>query len=176
MNRRNVWSRLVGGLALSFMVAACAGPASPLAPDSAASFSGSDLAAATSETSHEPPDDFVETDTNPCTGEETEITYHFLQYVEHFTGDGAGGGHIEGSAVIEVTTADGFSGRAHFRFSESLTAGDVEQHAEAFSITVGNGTGQRIAVHGIFHIVIVDGEVVVDFESGSEECLGKPVA
>lgn len=165
------------GLALSFLVAACAGPASPLAPDSAASFSGADLAAATTETSHERPDDFVETDLNPCTGEEIEITFHYLQYVEHFTSDGAGGGHFQLSGVLEVTTDDGFSGRGQIRARESLPAGVVGQFAEfELSVTLGNGTGQRVVVHILTHLVVVDGEVVVDVEVESIECLGKPVA
>jgi hypothetical protein len=178
MNRRSVWSRLVGGLALSFLLAACAGPASPLAPGSAASFSGADLAVATTEISHDPPPDEVFIDENPCTNEDTEVTFHFLHYVERLTLDGAGGSHLQISGVLEVTTDDGFSGHGQYIVERaSVTAGGVEQNTPTkLSVTLGNGTGQRVVVHILAHLVIVDGEVVVDFEIERIECRGKPVA
>lgn len=177
MNRRIVWLRIVGGFALSFLVAACADPGKqslPLAPDTAASFSESSLAAATSETSHTPPPDEVESGINPCTGDPSNVTYHFLQFVEHFTEDGAGGVHLEASGVLEVTTDDGFSGRGHFRGRFSVPASGVSQDASGASVTLGNGTGQRVVFHAVAHLVIVDGVPIVDLDIESAECQGKP--
>jgi hypothetical protein len=178
MTRRGVWLHLVCGSALSVAVASCAGPGqrSPLAPDTAAPFSESSLAAATSETSHEVPADEVFTDTNPCTGESVEVTFHYLQYVAHSTEDGKGGVHAETSGVLEVTTDDGFSGRGQVRARNSWSAGDVSQEGFGLSVTLGNGTGQRVVVHIVGHLVIVDGVPTVELEIESLECQGKPVA
>jgi hypothetical protein len=177
MSRRVVWVHLVCGSALSLAVAACAEPGqrSPLEPDTAASFSGSSLAAATSETSHELPSNEVFTDTNPCTGEQTEVTFHYLQYVSHLTEDGKGGVHAETSGVLEVTTDDGFSGRGQIRTRDSWSAGDVFQEGFGLSVTLSNGTGQRVVVHIVGHLVIVDGVPTVDLAIESLECKGKPV-
>jgi hypothetical protein len=177
MSRRSVWVHLVCGSALSVVVAACAGPGqrSPSAPDTAAPFSGSSLAAATSETTHELPSDEVFTDTNPCTGESAEITFHYLHYVAHVTEDGKGGVHAETSGVLEVTTDDGFSGRGQIRGRNSWSAGDVSQEGFGLSVTLSNGTGRRLVVHIVGHFVIVDGVPTVDLSIESLECQGKPV-
>jgi hypothetical protein len=149
-------------------------PTSPSSSASSAVPAGSFLAAATSETSHTLPPDEVFTDINPCTGDPTEVTFHYLQFVAHFTEDGAGGLHSATSGVLEVTTDDGFSGRGQVRTRFSGPASDVSQEAFGLSVTLGNGTGQRIVVHIVAHLVIVDGVPIVDLEIESIECQGKP--
>jgi hypothetical protein len=158
-------------------VVGCAQTSSPTSPSSSASsavLAGSSLAAATSETSHTLPPDEVDTDINPCTGDPTDITFHYLQFVSHSTEDGAGGLHFEASGVLEVTTDDGFSGRGQLRTRSSGPASDVSQEAFGLSVTLGNGTGQRVVVHIVGHLVIVDGVPIVDLGIESIECQGKP--
>lgn len=158
-------------------VVGCAQTSSPTSPSSSASSAvpaGSSLAAATSETSHTLPPDEVFTDINPCTGELIEVTFHYLQFVSHFTEDGAGGVHFGMSGVLEVTTDDGFSGRGQIRGRFSGPASDVSQEAFGLSVTLGNGTGKRVVVHIVGHLVIVDGVPIVDLEIESLECQGKP--
>ena len=158
-------------------VVGCAQTSSPTSPSSSASSAvpaGSSLAAATSETSHTLPPDEVFIDINSCTGDPTEITFHYLQFVSHLTDDGAGGLHFQASGVLEVTTDDGFSGRGEVRGRFAGPASDVSQEAFGLSVTAGNGTGQRLVVHVVQHFVIVDGVPIVDLEIESIECQGKP--
>ena len=74
-----------------------------------------------------------------------------------------------------MTTDDGFSGRGETGTRESWSAGDVSQEGFGLSVTLGNGTGQRLVVHIVGHLVIVDGVPTVELEIESLECQGKPV-
>lgn len=121
-----------------------------------------------------PPAEVFE-DINPCTGELTTITETFQKSVFHISEDGTGGIHITGTAVLTVETADGFSGRETFWFGANLNS-DMDIVTFTFSATLGDGSGQRVVIHGVAHITFVNGEHKVTFENESFECLGRPAA
>jgi hypothetical protein len=124
-----------------------------------------------------PPPNVFE-DINPCTGELTIITETFKKSVFHFSEDANGGIHVTGTGVVLIETADGFSGRETFWFGENSGVGGGDNGASTFtfSATLGDGSGQKVVIHIVAHVTIVDGEVVVEFENDSFECLGKPAA
>src|SRR5262245_34347290 len=101
---------VVGG----WFVTGCAQPASPTSPGPVSL--GPSLGP-TAVTNHDLPPDDVSTAINPCTGTLTTVTVHFLNFVERVETDGSGGQHEIGSAVAEVSTADGFSGKVTFHFT-----------------------------------------------------------
>ena len=122
-----------------------------------------------------PPDVFV--DENPCTGLDTTITQTYKKAVFHFSEDGNGGGHVTGTLVGTIETADGFSGRFTIWFGENLS-GDGEHFVGTFtfSATLHNDAGQQVVVHETGHITVVDGEIIVEVEHTIFECRGKPAA
>lgn len=185
MIRRTIRLSGAAGFALILSAAACSAPgqhsSSPVAPEAAMSqsltISGAH-AAVQSVTSHDLPSDFSETVTNPCTGEDTLLTYHFVKFIEHSNENPAGGGQDFVTAVIELTTSDGFSGQETFHFQIRGGGGGsgVGMLSDQENATLGNGTGQRVVVHGVFRLVSKDGNLIVEIDHESIECLGKPVA
>jgi hypothetical protein len=165
--------------------AACTAPgqhSSPTAPEAAISQSLSvagPQSGLRAFTDHDlPPDDAEFNDTNPCTGNNITLFVHFLQFTEHFNENHAGGGQDVVTAVVELTTSDGFTGQQtmHFQIRESGGNGNVFLESEQANATLGNGTGQRVVLHFVGRIVVVDGQLVVEIDQESLECRGKPVA
>ena len=182
MIRRTVRLSGAAGFALILSAAACSAPgqhsSSPTAPETAMSqsltMSGAQ-SALRSVTSHDlPPDDTVSV-TNPCTGEDTLLTSHFVQWTEHSNDNPAGGGQDLITAVVELTTTDGFSGQQTIHF-QIRGGGGVGMLSNQVDATLGNGTGQRVVVHIIFRMVSKDGVLIVEIDRESIECQGKPVA
>jgi hypothetical protein len=180
-------ARLSAATAFALMLAAvgCSTPgqrsSSPTAPEAAISQSLTGSGAQSvrpSSTSHERPPDDSEIITNPCTGEDTLLTFHFLQWTEHSNDNPAGGGQDLISAVIELTTSDGFSGQQTTQFQIRGGGGgsDIGMLSDQINATLGNGTGQRVVIHIVFRMVSKDGVLIVEVDRASFECQGRPVA
>lgn len=180
-------ARLFAPAAFALMLAAvaCSTPgqhaSSPTAPEAAISQSlmGSGAQSALrSVTSHDLPPDDSEIIHNPCTGEDTLLTFHFVQWTEHFNDNPAGGGQDLITAVIELTTADGFSGQQTTQFQIRGGGGgsDIGMLSDQINATLGNGTGQRVVIHIVFRMVSKDGVPIVAIDRERIECQGKPVA
>jgi hypothetical protein len=171
--------------ALMLAAVACSTPgqhsSSPTAPGAALSLSltGSGAQSALqSVTSHDLPPDDSEIVHNPCTGGDTLLTFHFVQWTEHFNANPAGGGQDLITAVIELTTSDGFSGRQTTQFQLRGGGGgsDIGMLSDQINATLGNGTGQRVVVHIVLRMVSKDGVAIVEIDRESIECQGKPAA
>ena len=117
-----------------------------------------------------------EVEFNPCTGADTLVTLTPRKAVFHLSVDNAGGSHLTGTFLGDITTADGFSGRATGWFGGNDGSGGsgVEVFTATFSATMKNDSKQTVVIHGVFHITLKDGNPVVLFEVESEECRGKP--
>ncbi len=135
--------------------------------------SGAGVALAANDHTVPPPDVFD--DINPCTGDEVEITQTYTKAVFHLSEDAHGGFHFTGTFSGTIATEDGYSGRFTFWFGGNESS-DFSHSVGTFtfSATLGNGTGQRVVVHELGHVTIVDGDIVVEIENSSLECKGKP--
>ena len=176
MRNRTRLAVIAGGLSL----VACDNPLQhsslPTAPSAALS---GNVSSGPSQADHTLPPDGSFDVFNPCTGQPTTLTEHYLKFVYHENMDETGGVHFTLTGVIETTTVDGFSGRETFWMGGNFGPGhsDIEEQTGTLSNTLGNGSGQRIVVHFLVHIVFKDGvPVVVRDGPPSVECRGKPVA
>jgi hypothetical protein len=185
MSQRTARFSAPAAFALVLGAVACSTPGqhslSPTAPEAAISQSltGSGAQSALrSVTSHDLPPDDSEIVHNPCTGEDTLLTFHFVQWTEHFNANPAGGGQDLIAAVIELTTSDGFSGQQTTQFQIRGGGGgsDIGMLSDQIAATLGNGTGQRVVIHIVLRIVSKDGVPIVEIDRESIECQGKPVA
>jgi hypothetical protein len=162
---------VVGGL----FVAGCAQPGSPTSPGSTSL--GSSLGP-TAVVDHDlPPDEVEDPGINPCTGALTTLTLHFLKFVERIDTDASGTQHHHVSIVAEVTSSDGFSGKATANFTGLAKPGSgLEIDHEGFSFLLHNDAHQTIVAHLVAQDVLEDGNTHVEFEIELTECRGKPVA
>ena len=166
----------------------CAQTSSPTSPSSSAvpndgvitatrsSATDSRTAAAVDHTL--PPDVIIPNVPSICPGGLVTVTLHFVKFTYHETLDATGGGHFNTTSVFELTTSDGFSGPGHITMGGKFGPGHsgIEQQRFNETITPGDGSGQRVVVHHVLHVVVKDGVPIVDFAIDRLECLGKPVA
>ena len=184
MSQRTARLFAAAASALILAAVACSTPgqhsSSPTAPEAAVSQSlaGGAHSALRSVTSHDLPPDDSEIVTNPCTGEDTLLTFHFVQWTEHVNDNPAGGGQDLITAVVELTTSDGFSGQETtvFQIRGGGGGSDIGMLSDQINATLGNGTGQRVVLHIVFRQVSKDGVTIVEIDRESLECRGKPVA
>ncbi len=185
MKRSIVSVYLVGGFLLSLVASACDNPrqqsSSPIAPSATHSGNvsmGAWQSSGRSLTDHTlpPPQNFDVFD--PCSGTPDVLTAHPVEWLYHENLDATGGGHFTLTGVIELTTSHGFSGRETVSFGGNFGPGHsgIEEHTFRDSNTLGDGSGQRIVVIDGMHSLFKDGVPVVQHDSFSLECLGKPVA
>jgi hypothetical protein len=172
-------------------VVGCAQPSSPTSPSSlaasalpngglvnpgSASATGNLTAAAADHTL--PPDVIIPNVPSICPGGLVTVTLRFVHFTYHETLDATGGGRFTSTADFEITTSDGFSGRGHISMSGTLGPGHsgITQQRFNETLTAGDGSGQRVVVHHVMHLVVNDGVPIVDLKVDRIECLGKPVA
>ena len=119
------------------------------------------------------PDDSF-TDVNPCTGAPTTILVHYDHARLREAVDGGGGVHILFTGEGTYTGNDGFAGKFRNAVTFSIVAGGNTAHAYTNSSQMHDGSGAvALAVlHG--HATLVDGVPVVEFDSVSITCVGKP--
>ena len=126
-----------------------------------------------------PPDSSSSGHTNPCTNSPTTLSLHYLQYVSHTTVDRAGGIHFDFSAVIDVHTDDGFSGRAAIHIAtildpkSGIEGNPAVNHA---SFTLRNALMQVVTVDYVFRVLLKDGDPIVELDHQHLSCQGIPVA
>jgi hypothetical protein len=125
-----------------------------------------------------PPDVIIPNVPSICPGGLVTVTLHFVKFIYHETLDATGGGHFNTTSVFELTTSDGFSGHGHITMGGKFGPGHsgIEQQRFTETITAGDGSGQRVVVHHVMHVVFKDGVPIVEFAIDRIECLGKPVA
>jgi hypothetical protein len=172
-------------------VVGCAQPSSPTSPSSlalsavpngglvnpaSAPATGNLTAAAADHTL--PPDVIIPDVPSICPGGPVTVTLHFVQFIYHENLDATGGGHFTSTGVFEITTSDGFSGRGRISMGGNFGPGHSGIAEQTFTetVTAGDGSGQRVVVHHVMHVVFKDGVPIVEFAIDRIECLGKPVA
>jgi hypothetical protein len=183
MKRSIVSVYLVGGFLLSLVASACDNPrqqsSSPTAPSATHSGNlslGASQSSARSLTDHTLPPDQSFNVVNPCTGLPSTLTAHPVEWLYHENMDATGGGHFTLTGVIRLTL-DGFSGRETVSIGGNFGPGHSGIAEQRFtdSETLGDGSAQRIVVHISMYIVFKDGVPVLERDSFSVECVGKPV-
>jgi hypothetical protein len=152
-------------LITSFATAACnrdsiVGPVSPARPTLTAS-----AAAAAAPDITTSPFSLEFDDVNPCTGLlehfDFEGTVRVLTFDDHTVV------HIAGT----VATSDGWVGK----FNRQFVFQANETTARFLDMEVGP-THARQLFRAVFHITVINGEVVTEFLNASLRCIGKPLA
>jgi hypothetical protein len=111
---------------------------------------------------------------NPCTGEGFHVTITGTLRLHAFTLTN-GTEHIDAHLSVDVTTDDGFSGRARHTFvaNTSGPSGSVAI-SDVFQLTLSDEAGHRVAVHAVMHATVAAGEPVVAIERFTARCVGVP--
>lgn len=157
----------VGGL----FVVGCSQPVSPTSNGLASLGSSVGPIAVTN---HDlPPDEVEDPGPNPWTGALTTLTIHFVKFVERLETDASGAQHHTVGGVAELSTSDGFSGKATFHFTGYADGLEVDH--EVNSLVLDNDSGQTIVARFLRQEVREDGNIHVDFEVEFVECRGKPI-
>ncbi len=116
---------------------------------------------------------------NPCTEAPHDIFGTYIVRFHDFEMNDPGRHHFNGVFRFEIETSDGFSGFAQSGdidngrglFGEGEEQGMITSH---FNGKLRNAAGQIISANGIFHLTVVDGELVAIVDDFRETCVGKP--
>ena len=124
----------------------------------------------TTDTFHET---FSEVEADTICGEDVLIdtegksVFHITEFDDgryHFTGTGVG------RFSFELSTGEVFTGRFTFWFGENLTSVDDFNATFTFNATGKGDEGTHVMLREVAHVTIVNGEIVVEFDTLNSTC------